>query len=74
MKKQFRVFLASAMLCLMFSFSALAGNTPISNLTDGDTPISNVAASDNSGSRDESAYEFTKHLASEFLSFFLNLK
>lgn len=74
MRKHTRLFFASAMLCLMFTYSALAGDTPISNLTDGDTPISNVTASEKSGSNDGSAYEFTKQLAGDLLSFFLTLK
>lgn len=74
MKKQNKLFLASAMLCLMFTYSTLAGDTPISNLTDGDTPISNVTASDQSGTNGDSAYEFAKQFAGELLGFFLNQK
>lgn len=71
MKKNLRVILASVLLCLMFSVSTLAGDTPISNVTDGDTPISNVSVPKQSGSDDESAFEFTKRLAEDLVSFFL---
>lgn len=82
MNKQFRMFFASGLLCLMLAFSALAGNTPISNFTDGNTPISNVTDGntpisnvtdpDQPGPADDSAYESARQMATDFLSFLLN--
>lgn len=73
MKIQLRLFLASALLCLMFSFSAMAGDTPISNITDGDTPISNITVSDQTVSNGNSVYEFTSQIAGDLLNFILSL-
>lgn len=69
MKKLFISVLASVLLCLALSITALAGDTPISNLTDGDTPISKVKPPPPPPPPGDLFYEFAGYISSELMKF-----